>query len=661
MITGTRCAKRLRLATHTPIASTSVLRALHTSSSRQVALALPLNDVFSPPQLQPTLTIRQKLDRQKFQDFEQALQRPLSCNFVWATYVELINFVGIHNVPLEIHQKALRRCTADPDQARVDHAKRFMSRGGNPFAPHIHEPRFKAILQNIREAGFIPALEDYHVILRQFAAIGYHYGALRVLREIPTVNLQPTSKTYGLCLQTLCHRISLPCPKEGREKVLEEAVALSNEITREMHANQVPFTATTTNLLYRLLNKTMNMESLTQLLKIAYGVDLSYPDRPPLEFWAGAQQAEGSTKRDPLPFSTSALNTTVNVLGRLRDVSKLVQTFEVLTTSLPSGSGSAPASSYEDDEDEDFGVDRPAVASFPPPHAEPNTYTYETLLKHIGHARHHVFARHYLLQAMRLDQEVDRALRKACRSLPERNILAPTFSVNRRMLLSVFSFAASQKKMEMLRWVHVKTQKVLRRKKADLRFYTSTRARWTTAAQAATSAVPAASDAGSDGEASHADDTPAVIPTTSHDASPSKPKFTISKAPHFDVDLDSEAPPSEPPRKKFDINLHIKLLQRDVDQLEVFERHVRDVVGRNTQRIKERLTRRVWNGQSVYMRISNRQVRIEPSMWVDAVNFRETRAVEGGVGVPKKPKVKQRILRPGNTRAVGYFTSSSPE
>ncbi|TCD71318.1 hypothetical protein EIP91_011089 [Steccherinum ochraceum] len=656
MIAGARCAKRLRLAKASPVVSASVTRALHAGPPRRLAFALPVQDA-PHSSTSHVVDYRQRAVEQKYQDLEMTMRHnPPNPSRTWAYYVELINFVGLYNIPLETHQKVLRACSASPEAARVEFNQRFLA-GGSPYAPHEHEARFKAVVQNMREAGHTPDLEDYNYILQQFAAVGYHYGAVRVLREFAHVGLQPSSKSYGLCMQALCHRLSLPAGRNLREKLRNEAVIICNDLVRQMHAQGVPFTAATTDLIYRILTTTMSMETLENMLKVIYAVDLSYPDRPPLEFWQGdsterIHNPAGLSK--PLPFSSSALNTTIVVLGRLGDVSKLVQAFEVLTTPLPSRHASVPSSSFEDDEDDDFGVNSPAVASFPLPYAQPNTFTYEALLRSVSLAGSHVFARHYLVQALALDRQVDKQLRHDCLHLLPEQVLAPRFGVNRRMILSVFSLANRYQRTELLRWVHAQTKRVVRRKRGDIKFYTRLQAKWANDPQSSPVRV----------EVENSVEDAASEPIASTSASSKSPKrlAKMPKQPWFDVNLDSQVLPSEQPRKPFNVDLHLSLLKRDLEVLVEFEQHVEDVLGRTTQRVKERLGRRVWTKKSIWMRHSARREVVQPSTWLRMVNFRSNKLPEDGVSASKEAALKMPRTNksPRDIHEGSFFTPSVP-
>ena len=51
---------------------------------------------------------RQRVVDQKYQDLEMSMRHhPPSYSRVWAYYIELINYVGLYDIPLEIHQRVL--------------------------------------------------------------------------------------------------------------------------------------------------------------------------------------------------------------------------------------------------------------------------------------------------------------------------------------------------------------------------------------------------------------------------------------------------------------------------------------------------------------------------------------------------------------------------
>ncbi|OCH88291.1 hypothetical protein OBBRIDRAFT_93148 [Obba rivulosa] len=472
-------------------------RHVHPSPACWTALPLGLSDA---PDIPATNNAPAKAQRKekiedprefirtaKFRDLERLLTYPYPhCkpSLVWSLYLDLLNHYGPQKIPLELHQAVLRKCSAPPAHMRKALALKI-SQGGMRHDFHPFEPRFRTIIRNMRESGGAPELDDFHVILEQFAAVGYHQGAAQVLEEIRYFGLKRTSKTFGLCLQALCHRLTLPVWHQLRPVLVREVSRICARLLKQMAEENISFTSVNVDLVIRVLKETMDLESFQQLMRYAYGIDLRFPDRAPLETWQDAplklgnaevvKPLHGGSPAQPLPFSTAALNTTIDMLGRHKQVSLMVQAFEVLTTPLPPG---ANQTSIFDDDDEDFGISEPNVATFLRPSARPNKMTYYMLLKWLAMADHEVFVRHYLLQAMRLYHEEDRRLRGDCEAKPPEEIFSPRFTVDRRLLLPVYAYAKRSKEMELLRWVSWNAERVLRKKRTDIEFYVEVRNRW---------------------------------------------------------------------------------------------------------------------------------------------------------------------------------------
>ncbi len=660
------CIRRFRLGKCQRISSVNVTRDLHTTVRCRAAVLLT-------PNLEPTLTStllsdpREIVKKQRLDDLVAAVtQQRRDPQWTWGCYIALLNIIDPDEVPLELHQLVLRKCTHSAREQRENLSRRLRA-GNRPRTSHSHEVRFQAIIHNIRQAGHTPALDDYHYILRQFAAVGHHVGALEVLREISHVGLKKTARTYGLCLMALCHRLSLPIWHQNRPLLISEVTKVCTKLLADMWTEGIPLTGVNVDLALRVFKETMDVEGFERMMKMAYAVDFAYPDRPPLELWEkGSANATSdrifSSIPKPLPFSTATLNTTIDILGRLGQVSRLVQAFEVLTTPLKSSTG-VPASSFEDDEDEEFGDNNPSVATYNAPHAKPNTTTYHFLLKWISRAGHAVLARHYLLQAMQYDREVDRALRGICLLKPPSEIEAPHFGVNRSLILPVFAEANRDKNMELLRWVLVKTQRVLRRKRADLLYYSEIEKGWTEAGYSTEELEQGDMSKHSSPlhPASHLSPPSFSFSPLKPPSSPltSKPSTPEAISPDLDLDLEDSPVTSTPIRKVFNIYTHLSILSRDKEQLEKFEQYVTDIIGRDTQRVKERLGRRIWGQKNIYLRSLDNRSRVSRTTWREIVNYRPTPArVHRGSGTSTTHTRMGNDTGSGHVAAYrGFFTS----
>jgi len=445
---------------------------------------------------------------------------------------------------------------------------------------HAYETRFQAIIRHMRAGGAAPTLSDYHFILEQFAAIGCNMGALEVFQEIVYMGLKPQLRTFGLCLQALAHRLILPTFKSQRARVIRDTVSICDILLRSMLKHEVPLNSVNLDLTLRILRETLDLKGFELLLKIGYGVDLSFPDHLVQE----SITPERKLLPTPHPFSTDVLNTTVNFLGLMGQTSKMVQAFEVLSQPLQH-----VAFSFDDDDD--------ACAPNPPesqavelPCATPNTTTYNQLLKHICAQDHAVFARHYLKQAVWLDNITDRTLRGLL-LLKTPLIIAPRFAFNKATILPVFGMCNRKKNVELMRRVMVYLRRVIRRKKSNIVFYSGLQAE--------------------------------------RDGFVTPPAKQVSKrilrhppTPVLDLDLDANDEPQPPPVKYFDLDLHVSILRKDLAGLENLYEHASDVMSRTLQRVKERLGRRIWAGKDVFLITQEGRQKVSRQTWIRIARFK---------------------------------------
>ncbi|KAH7922892.1 hypothetical protein BV22DRAFT_1069713 [Leucogyrophana mollusca] len=601
-------------------------RSIHVSAQCSSAFALDPSSSSSSDTKSP----RELLRELKFADLTDSLARETpNPSRAWAYYVDLLNYLEFASIPLQIHQAVLRKCVPTPAVLRSAVARRMLA-GNVPRLPHLYESRLKTVMRNIRMAGQKPTLDDYHFILEQFASVGHHTGALQVYKELVHVfKLEPTPKTFGLCLQAIAHRLTLPTYKAHRPGLLLETSNMCRKLLQEMTKYKLPLTSVNLDLTVRVLKETVDKDAFSQLMKMGYGIDLDFPDHPPLDRLqvpdAAEDEAAAALFQTRQPFSTAALNTTIDMLGRLGNVSKLVQTFEVLTQPLPPQAAQHFSHEFDDDED-DFGVQNPAATQpHATPHALPNTTSYNLLLKHVSRAGHATFARHYLVQAMRLDRDTDRALRSQMRDPPEA-VVPPRFAINRGTLLPVFGEANRDKNMELLRWVGWVARQTLRRKRNDLAWYSRVQEEREEQEREAwlRSVSP---DALSEPERlAGASQPPAPSPSASHTTDEPPPQPDVPSPPP------TADPNPTPTPKPFSLPLHLLILQRDISEISAFNAHLESVLARNTQRVKERLGRRVWGGKSVYLLHEDARREVQRRTWTSIVNFRpeRVRAQRGG-------------------------------
>ncbi|CAA7260159.1 unnamed protein product [Cyclocybe aegerita] len=512
-----------------------------------------------------------------------ALDTHKSPSNVWTGYTNLLSVAGSDYLSLELHQRVLRACTPSTEELKAAIVRR-LSAGNIPKVPHIHEIRFQTVIQNIRGLGLQPALDDYNFILEQFAAVGHYEGCFQVYKELTRLGHVPTTQTFSECFQSIAQRFKLPMQKVKREAISTQMQDIFAMYVADMHKHRVPMDATCFDFAIRVLKQTLDLPGFEALMRWGYAIDLSNPDRVALEYTDPVMSDPPLT---PLPFTTRALNTTIDMLARFGDISKLVQAFEVLTQPLPQASQYF-FDSFEADEDDDFGVRVDVASRFPPPYATPNTATYSLLLRCICRSGHAVLARHYLIQARRLDRAVAHVLRNRVSALVNSRrslatVPAPDFAVNQSMLVSVLGEGNKDKDLGLLRWLQDKLPYIIRRQKADLDYYDSV-------------------------VRNHRD----LLPKESPTSPPTAPA---------DADAETAALVQPARVKYFDPNLHVAFLRRNVSELQSFSGRIEFVVGRTHQRIKERLGRRVWQEKDVYIATENRRVKISKAHWKQTVNF----------------------------------------
>ena len=630
-----RCVRSFKLATP---ARFSDARRFHTSSPASDVLAIPFAgystaaSASSSPGKKPIDVLRAR----KTDEIKSLLSAETpNPNRVWASYLELLEFYGNAKVPLDIHQSVLRKCAPPATNIRAL-ASRHRASGVRYSEDQVYESRYQRVIRNIRSGGDAPALGDYHCVLELFAAVGNHAGAMLVLQEIGRVGLEKKPRTYGLVLQALSHRLALPVLLLDHPLLVREVTEQCKSVLKEMATLRVEYTPPNVDLAFRILKESLDMEGFKLLLRHAYGIDLEYPDRPPLEYWdksratATDESQDGPPLAPPtqLPFTIAAFNTTLDYLGRAGDVSKLVQMFEVATAPLPSNTST---SSFDDDDDDDFGVSNPQVAPYKPPHVRPNTTSFRLMLKWTARARNQVLVRHYLDFAIQTEQEQNRQLREWSLKLHPDEIPSPVMTVNQKLFIPARALGNRDKNLRLLSYVHAKTKRYVRMKKLDIAFYSAVRQGWIDAG-----VYHPVRNVESDLTEELEDDLPSVSPTSrfstffdrSSSAHPPGASGEPSKASPFAVDPNParRIPPAQ--LKRFDIDVHLRTLSRDLEKLVVLEEETETILRRDAQRVKERLGRRVWAGKDVFLRHARRRTVVERGRWRESVRFHDQSEIE---------------------------------
>ncbi|TEB35448.1 hypothetical protein FA13DRAFT_1343827 [Coprinellus micaceus] len=568
------------------VANSRHVRRVAPNPPQSVTLALPKRFITtSAPPVPPPVDVVKETN---VSDLESVLQDDRSK--VWNTYNDLVNASGFQGLPLEVHQEVLRKCTRPAPDART-HASRQDIDGGSLAIPHCHEARFQAVIRNIRGAGYIPSLDDYHFVLSQFAAVGNFPGSMEVYKELQTVGHVPTARTFGYILQAIARRLDLPIHRASREAMLAKTNIVFNGLLKDMKKLDIPTVPANIDLSFRILKESMNYTAFERFMRWAYGIDMSYPDRVPLDL--AERKSTSDTQKLPVPFSTHALNTTIDYLGRAGNLSKMIQAFEVLTQPLPLAQEHF-FSSFEDDEDDIGAVLPNPQPKSKLPHALPNTTTYSILIRHSARNKHHTLARHYLNEAIWLNQEVALDLR-ATKHLDDHQVAQPRFSLQKDHFTSAVNLGVVGQNKMFLEWVMRKLPKQIKRKDAELKWHIMRR--------------------------DHRAHQAAKVAKAASRLAESSPPTSSTFPANLDLDFDTSSPP-EPLSKPFDSALHIRILARDLEQLTQLNERLRYVSGRVHQRTKERLGRRVWEGKDVYVTHKGDREKVSKLKWMHIMNFK---------------------------------------
>ncbi|EJD01057.1 uncharacterized protein FOMMEDRAFT_21511 [Fomitiporia mediterranea MF3/22] len=562
--------------------------------------------------------------QQKYDDLLDSLNREeANPNRVWGYYCDLLDFTRDGNLPLEIHQRVLRKCTPDAQEIRAAFVRRLRERNVMQN-PHRHEPRFLRIISNIRRAGLLPALEDYEFILEQFAAVGHHIGATRVLQEVAKLGLRPRTKTFTLCLQTIAYRLTLPRPKIQEQELKEHCARLCLhiiQVIRKRTKGSVP--SACLDLSLRIMKDTGNAKTFMSLMKFAYGIDLDYLDRHLLVSDGGLE--------NPEPFSTAALTTLIDFLGRQEQVSKMISAFEVLSAPLKIGPSDIQLRNFDDEEDDNYFVPDDSSNPRPLPSAQPNITTLNTLIRHCSQSHETTLAKHYVQQAIQLDYTSSKALRSDIQTLPLASVGIPKVLVNADTFRPILGLINRNFDIGLLRWLLPHFRKTRRRKLQDLQYCS------TALGQMAGDEVQREDESLGETSAGFAEESlnPVSPPDTITKATtfftPSSPPSPLHPTPaltdesvqrtSLDSHLESSSSRSANNPKLFDLSLHVSILGRDVQAMRKLDRRIGAALARLSIRRKEALGRRIWAGKNVFVRDSKKRTTVSREDWMDMVNF----------------------------------------
>jgi pentatricopeptide repeat protein len=527
---------------------------------------------------------------------------------VYWQYLAAVNGAGDATLPLEVHQAVLRACTPPTDEIRA-YTARLLQEEKLVWhqLTHPHESRFRRIMQNIIGAGFNPSPEDLYFILSQFAAVGHFAGIQKYMQNMGRMGLEPDRKMFGFLLQALAHRVSLPASASERPTIVRKVVDIALQTIREMIRHQIPPAPMNLDLAFRLLTEVHDPQGLAELLKLGYGMDLSYLDSPPID---AAPVPSTSTPKSPpevIPLSTSALNSLIEALGRWGQISKMVYVFETVTTPLPVPA--KPDNAFDDDDD-DF---LPIQQEWKPPSPKPNTTSFNTLIHHCAARGYPALAKHYAAQLMHEEHMTMLRLRNELREKPLSEVAAPRLAVTIGTLRPVYGLANRTHDVELLRWVVRASKLSVRRKYRVWTYYDQMKSKYD----------------------------PQLAPPSPD--TPATPEATTSCS------------PKRSRSASFDVLTHLGILKKDMAALSKLNRNASTRLFDTINRTKARLGRRVWEGKDVFMRDEEARVVVDREVWKEKVNFKKNVR-----GVKLQPKMKKYLGKNFDPRVVANTESSKP-
>ena len=221
---SSRLVHGLRLRQLTPSSFSS--RAPHLpSSSRTITTTFSFDpSAYAPASPHPP-SPTDSLVAAKTRDLLSSLEREDSkSSRPWSHYVDLLNYMGLETLPLEVHQLVLRKCVPPARVLRAASRREGRTRR-HPHAPHMYENRLQTVMKNIRSAGWQADLDDYHFILEQFAAVGHYIGSRGATPgndvcggTTERKNIPILSSSVGIPAGTPLFRRTTPNPDRGNDK-----------------------------------------------------------------------------------------------------------------------------------------------------------------------------------------------------------------------------------------------------------------------------------------------------------------------------------------------------------------------------------------------------------------------------------------------------------
>lgn len=574
-----------------------------------------------PRALNATQNLRQSTQN----SLERLLKTPNTLyQTVWESYLALRDIVDQHKgppIPQHILQAVLRQCTPSWGALRQnatrpagDYAawKRLQS-------PLPHESRLRSVLHYMKTSGQHPTVEDYNFILQHMASVGHVNGALAVLEEMEASKVQTSAKTFKHILRACVFLLESPVPPEAKPQVSSMVAEIASKVAQRLQDLNLEMDSRLVELTLRMLKEQDNTEACEQILRTACAFDVHRPDRMPDEFEKRLKDADERKLPlpTPVPVTTSMLTTIMSLYGSKGELPRMIAAFEVLTNPYPLPSNLPSPQSDWWDADDEYDVANPVVQTplkhrpeyiWEPPKARPNSATFAIMIRYLAWAQQRLLCEHYMLlaeeydkaESVRLRNQLSKELARLKRVSPSTNsdrlpeeaalemgfIEAPRFHITPAMFQPVLVYANQARLVELMRWMRQHLRMIIRRREKDLNFFKK-----------------------------------------SYEALPEAeihPKAEIRLNTKHQIYVDYTAVTNDPDiQKPLDLHFHINLVESTLSGLRTMLERVDEVVARLSQRTLERMTRRVWRHQDVYLSDLGHRTLIGRDEWSERVKWRE--------------------------------------
>lgn len=504
-------------------------------------------------------------------------------------------------------------------------------------SPLPHENRLQMILRHMKEANQTPTVDDFNYIIKQMSAVGHVRGASDVLHELDSIpGLEPNNITFRHVLQTCVFLIESPFPTEVRNLAVKASTEVALDIVDRMQAMNMDIEEAIVELLLRIFKENRNIEACEQILRTVCAFDIRRPDRMPEEFEARLKEADRLQKPLPVPLklTTSMFTTLVSLYGSAGEIPRMITLFEVLTNPYPLPSNlPSPSSDWWDDDIDEYDVATPVVQTplkhrpeyiWEPQRASPNSATFAMLIRNLAWAGQRMLCEHYMLLAEEFDkQEADRLREQISREIERHRsvstqmsgnqdrqvelvpspdfIPSPRFLITPLMFMPAFAYANRQRILELMRWMRYHLRGVIWRRQSELSFFKKSYE------ELPSGTFPSRAVA--------------RLSSSHHPCMLLCMFSNVLLTASLDLDYSGMVEGTDNP-KPLDLGLHIKLVESSLTSFGAMLERADEVIARLKQRSLERITRRVWNNQDIYLRDVDDRVLLSKEEWENRVQWK---------------------------------------